>query len=71
MARTVTVKPTQAFLHGRDRYEEGQEYEVSSEDASYFKAHGWVEGGAAASGDQDVTLDIENVNVSTDAKDVT
>lgn len=69
MAKKVTVKPTQTFLHGTTRYEEGGEYEVSSEEAAYFGAFGWVEGGVAIDGGQDTVLEIENLSVSTDAEE--
>lgn len=67
MARSIV--PNQTFLHGRDRYEAGKTYEVSSKEAAYFQAQGWVDGGAALDGDQDVTLDIEPSTVGTHAKE--
>lgn len=37
-----TIKPNQDFKHGRQLFQEGQEYEVSDEDAAYFTEERWV-----------------------------
>ncbi len=41
MATTIT--PNQVFLHEEDRYEPGQEYEVSPGLAAYFVNAGWAD----------------------------
>lgn len=70
MAKQVEIVPTQVFLHGRDRYEPGETYTVSPDEAAYFRANGWVEGGPlSVSGDQDVTLDIQSMHVATAAEE--
>lgn len=76
MARTTSITPNQTFLHGADRYEAGKSYDVSKDEADYFKASGWVDGGATLAGDQDVAkdivpensdtqLEVQNLNVNT------
>lgn len=38
----MKITPNQKFRHDGQTYEEGQEYDVSSELASYFENVGWV-----------------------------
>lgn len=70
----VQITAATTFLHDRDRFEEGETFDVADGLAAYFVAAGWattgdVEGivGAAP---QDVTLDIEPGDHST-ASDLT
>ena len=53
-----TIIPNQDFKHGKETYEEGQSYEVSAEEAYYFKMSGWVGDEAAPSAN--ATLDVQD-----------
>ncbi len=61
---TVTVTAPGGFLHGRDRYEEGKDYDIDVALGGYFLGNGWAtsEGRAAAAlaTDQNVSLDIDS-----------
>lgn len=39
----MLITPNQTFLHVRDRYEAGREYDVPEADAVYFTRCGWVD----------------------------
>lgn len=55
----ATIIPNQDFKHGREQYKQGESYEVSPEEAYYFKMCGWVGGEPAATG-QPTTLEIHD-----------
>ena len=60
----MKITATTTFLHGRERYEEGSEYDVESALAGYFVANGWASGtgrtARALTAEQEVTLDIQD-----------
>ena len=60
----MQIRVLQSFKHGYDTYHVGDVRTVSDEDAAYFKAHGWVEGGAAVTEQAPVTLDVQSVTTS-------
>lgn len=67
----MRITCTTTFLHGRDRYEQGDTRTVSDEDGAYFISNGWAaEGGSdpvpAAAGD--VTLAIHDAAHDQEAK---
>ena len=53
-----TIIPNQDFKHGKETYEEGEFYEVSAEEAYYFKMNGWIGDEAAPS--TNATLDVQD-----------
>ena len=58
----MRIHCTATFLHGRDRFEEGDTRTVSDEDARYFIGNGWateIGGDPVESAAGDVTLDIK------------
>lgn len=59
----MQITATQTFLHGRDRYEDGETYDVPDHLAGYFVAVGW-----ATSDDietpQEERLDIVDLDVA-------
>jgi hypothetical protein len=59
----MKITATQTFLDDRDRYEEGEEYEVDDTKAGYFIGNGWAQGPDGYTGpgsNQEVTLDIQS-----------
>lgn len=74
MAATARITATTTFLHERDRFEEGDVRTVPAELAAYFVAQGWASSDdelPAVSGPpvaDDVTLDIEAVEIDTKAR---
>lgn len=54
----MKIIPNQDFKHGRETYLKGQEYDVDSDLAYYFKAVGWV--GEPGNTEKEVTLDIQD-----------
>jgi hypothetical protein len=60
------------FLDNRDRFEEGETYDVSPELAFYFARNGWAktEGVNAVEQPQDVTLEINNADHDVTAENV-
>lgn len=55
----MKITPNQRFIHNREVYEEGQEYDVSDELGFYFKGIGWLVGTTPARSEA-VTLDVHN-----------
>jgi hypothetical protein len=60
-----TITPNQPFKHGVRTYESGEKYEVSDEDAEYFKGAGWVGERAAGEG---ATLEVDNLQLGHSAE---
>jgi hypothetical protein len=60
----ITVTAPGGFLHGRERYDEGKEYDVDTALGGYFLGNGWAMSDARAAAslvrDQNVSLDIED-----------
>jgi len=54
----MKIIPNQDFKHGGQAFVEGEEYEVSDEEAEYFEACGWV--GERTAGES-VTLDVQDM----------
>lgn len=52
------IIPNQDFKHGAETYEEGEQYEVSSELAFYFQMCGWV--GPRTVSTANITLDVHD-----------
>lgn len=60
----MRIECTTTFLDGRERFEVGDTFTVSDEQATYFISHGWakkVGDETPALPSQDITLDIHNV----------
>jgi hypothetical protein len=57
------ITPNQDFLHGKDRFKKGKEYEVDDGAAYYFAMNGWLEGSDVKGlpEDVEVTLSVDNV----------
>jgi hypothetical protein len=62
----VKITPNQVFLHGYDRYEVDQEYDVSEGLGTYFVLNGWADSDEITSSGEEqpaeVTLDIHDVD---------
>lgn len=60
----MNITATTTFLHGRDRYEEGEDYDVDTALAGYFVGNGWAtsesRSARALVTEQEVTLDIHD-----------
>jgi hypothetical protein len=65
----TTIIPNQTFKHGTETYEEGQSYEVSAEEAYYFKMCGWVGERTEPTGEP-VTLEVHDSTTSHGAPEV-
>lgn len=39
----MRIEATDTFLHGKDRYEKGKEYEVPEGEGFYFVMNGWAQ----------------------------
>ena len=71
----MIIKAKCVFLHGRQRFEAGQLYDVPEGPGYYFCASGWAEdqAGVAPTGDASggtVALKIDNVALGHDAPTV-
>ena len=53
----MKITPNQTFKHERETYEEGQEYDVSEEDAEYFASVGFI--GERIAGES-ASLDVQD-----------
>lgn len=71
----MKIKAVLTFLDGVDRYEAGQEYDVSDRKGGAFTANGWaVEvgvDGIVVPQPQDVRLDIHDSVLGVDSPEVT
>jgi hypothetical protein len=56
----ATIIPNQTFKHGRETYQKGESYEVSAEEAYYFKMCGWLEPDAVKVAGENMTLDVHD-----------
>lgn len=61
----MKIEPNQVFLDDYDRYEPGQEYEVSLEKGIYFVRNGWADAPEGLPDEQpsEVNLDIHNSTI--------
>lgn len=58
----MIITANQPFLHGHDRYEEGQDYEVDDALGTYFVMSGWATSDdlpGVADGPPEVDLDVQ------------
>lgn len=54
----MKIKATTTFMHGKDRFEEGQEYDVPDGPGFYFVANGWAADAAP------ITLEIQGAAIN-------
>jgi len=70
----MKITATTSFLHGRDRYEEGEEYEVDTALAGYFLGNGWATSDSRAArplvADAEVSLDIQDGQIGVSSPEV-
>lgn len=59
----MKITATTTFLHGTDRFEDGQEYEVPDALGGYFVGNGWAKTDDA---EIDVVLQPQNVTLQVD-----
>jgi hypothetical protein len=60
----TTIIPNQTFKHDGETYERGESYEVSDEDATYFRAAGWVGERQPTS---EITLNVHGLQLGVDS----
>lgn len=58
----IPITPNQTFLHGTDRYEPDETYEVTEAEAFYFAANGWIDVPAGVDDIREVSLDIHDAD---------
>lgn len=62
----TTITPNQTFKHDRETYEQGERYEVSDEDAAYFRETGWLGERSAANGE--ISIDVHDIGLGHEAR---
>lgn len=55
----MQITANQAFLHGGERYEAGETYEVSDGDGTYFVNVGWADAEGLETGTPPDSVDVE------------
>lgn len=67
----VKIKANQTFLHERDRYEEGETYEVPLELGFYFCQTGWADSAEVSTGKNSgevVDLDVHTAYLNQESR---